>query len=301
MSTAEGFEELVTIVEQGSLTAAAAELGLPRPTLSRRLTRLEERLGVRLVHRTTRRLTITPAGQALYAKARWVVQAAREAEAEARRSDDVPRGLLRVSVPTRTPVQAFAQWIADFLGRYPEVRVEMVATSAHVDLVEDGFDVALRAGPVDDPSLVAHTLARNQHIAVASPAYLAARGTPTTPDELRDHDCIVGYRSGVAPQTHWPLLGGGRVAVAGRLCTNQMELRLHAAIAHQGIARVYARYAEQPIAAGQLVRVLPDHIYQEERASLVFRDRAFLEPKVRAFVDHFAAAVRRSRAEAAPG
>ncbi|MCB9764217.1 MAG: LysR family transcriptional regulator [Alphaproteobacteria bacterium] len=296
MSTAEGFEELVTVVEEGSLTAAARALGLPRPTLSRRLARLEERLGVRLVHRTTRRLSVTPAGEALYAKARLVVQVAREAEAEARRVDDVPRGLLRVSVPTGAPQQVLARWLVGFLDAYPEVQVEVVASSAHVDLVGEGFDVALRAGPVEDTSLIAHPLVRNERIAVASPAYLQARGTPCRPEDLRDHDCIVGYRAGIAPETHWPACGGGSIPVHGRLCTNQMEVRLHAAIQGQGIAMVFARLAAAALADGRLTQVLPDQLRHPERVSLVYRERAFLEPKIRAFVDHLSEAVRVSRA-----
>ena len=144
MSNAEGFEEFVAIIDCGSVTGAAEGLGLPRPTLSRRLARLEERLGVRLIHRTTRRMTMTPQGELLYAKARRVVQAAREAEAEVRRLDGVPRGLLRVSVPTGMPAMLFGEWVGEFLQRYPEVELEMVASSAHVDLAAEGFDLALR-------------------------------------------------------------------------------------------------------------------------------------------------------------
>jgi len=301
MSAGQDFEEFMAVVESGSLTAAARALAMPRPTLGRRLDRLEERLGVRLVHRTTRRLTLTPTGEALYAKARLVVQAAREAEAEARRADDVPRGLLRVSVPAAVPGGVVAGWIVAFLDAYPEVDVELVATNVHVDIGAGDFDVAMRAGPVDDPSLIARTLVRNERIAVASPGYLDRRGTPASPDDLRDHDCIVAYHAGVAPETHWPLRAGGRVAVSGRLASNQMEVRLHAAIAGRGIATVFARVAAEALADGRLVQVLPDHLHRVERVALVYRDRAFAEPKVRAFVEFLAEAVAQTRGGARKG
>lgn len=284
MRAGEGFEEFVAIVEAGSLTAAAGQLGLPRPTLSRRLARLEEELGVRLLHRSARRLVLTDPGQALYGRARPLVVAAREAEQAVRRLDGVPRGLLRVSLPMGLPNVA-AGWFCDFLERYPEVRLETVSTAEHVDLVEEGFDAALRAGPIEETSLVARTLTVSPLVAVASPAYLAARGMPASVEDLTDHDCLVGFRSGRAPDPSWPLRDGGAIDVSGTWASNDMSVRFEAARRGRGIALVAERLAAPSLAAAELVHVLPGVVGRDERISVVYPDRRFLNPKVRAFVD----------------
>jgi len=292
MGTAQGFEEFVSIVDNGSLTAAARQLGLPRPTLSRRLAQLEQRLGVRLLHRTTRRLNMTPQGQTLYDKAQRVVQMAREVEAEVQRLDGVPRGLLRVATPPGMVHTALAEWLAEFMDRYPEVQFEVVASSVHIDLVAEGFDVALRAGVIEDSSLIVRTLARMTTVAVASPTYLARHGTPTTLEQLADHNCILGYSAGVTPIRHWPLLDGGSVAVSGSFRANQSGLRTQAALRHLGIALTISTTAAGLGDNGTLVPVLPELIGRQERLCMLYPDRTFLDPKVRAFVDFIAERIR---------
>ena len=162
-------------VQAQSLTRAAAELKLPRATVSRRLQRLEERLGVRLLRRTTRRLALTDAGEVLYRHARLILDAVRDAELSVQRTDAV-RGRLRISVPPVTPM--FQGLLCDFIERYPDVRLEVHASARHVDLIAEGYDLALRAGVAPDSGLVGRTLYRQRLTAVASPAYLARRGTP---------------------------------------------------------------------------------------------------------------------------
>ena len=142
---AAGFEELVAIVEHGSLTRAAEALGMPRPTMSKRLARLEERLGVRLLHRTTRRMSLTGPGEVLYEKARRVVHAAREAEAAVQRLDDVPRGLLRVAVPAQVPEATFTEWLAEFLVAHPEVSLDVVRSHSTRPLREPFVPATSRA------------------------------------------------------------------------------------------------------------------------------------------------------------
>lgn len=287
MDTATGFEEFVSIVDEGSVSGAATALGLPRPTLSKRLARLEERLGVRLLHRTTRRMTLTPQGRVLYAKARRLVEAAREVEAEVRRLDDVPRGLLRINLPDSTPHPTIATWIDAFLGQHPEVSLEVVASTGHLDLVRDGFDVALRRGPVDDASLIAKRLAVDETLAVATPTYLERAGTPQTEASLQDHACIVGHVGGINPELTWPRLGDTPLPVTGRLRANQMELRLEAVRRHLGIAMISRALLGDALESGALVHVLPDVLGERLRVNLLYADREFLEPKVRAFVDFF--------------
>jgi len=297
--TAAGFEEFVSIVDHGSVTGAARTLGLPRPTVSKRLARLEERLGVRLIHRTTRRMKLTNQGAVLYERARRVVHAAREAEAAVQRLDDVPRGLLRVLVPLRVHESVFTQWLAEFLSAFPEVSLDVVGTDEHVDLVAEGFDVALRHGVIEDTSLVSRTLVINSEIAVASAGYLKERGTPTGVEELTDHNCIIGYSGGNVPNPRWPLLDGGWAHVGGRLMTNHIGLRLQAAKRGLGIATIIDRMVVDELESGELVHVLPDVVGRQDRARLVYRDREFLDPKIRAFIDFIVSRLEANRAEAA--
>jgi len=292
---AAGFEEFVSIVDHASVTRAAKALGLPRPTVSKRLARLEKRLGVRLLHRTTRRMKLTEQGVLLYDRARRIVQAAHEAEAIVQRHDDVPRGLLRVLIPPRVPEAVFTRWLAEFLHACPEVSLDVVATDVHVDLVAEGFDVALRYGVIEDTSLVSRILVTNSEIAVASPRYLEERGTPTTPDDLANHSCIVGYDGNNVPNPRWPLLDGGWTHIGGDLMTNHSGLRLEAAKQGLGIAIVIDRTAADLLASGEIVWVLPDVVGRRNDARLVYPDREFLDPKVRAFVDFIVSRVDASR------
>ena len=285
----------MAIVDEGSVTGAAESLGLPRPTVSKRLARLEERLGVRLLHRTTRRMKLTAPGEQLYQRARRVVHAAHEAEAAIQRLDDVPRGLLRVLVPAGVHQTIFTQWLAEFLQKYPEVSLDVVGTDVHVDLVAEGFDVAMRHGVIEDASLVARTLVTNAEIAVASPQYLQTRDTPTKAEDLTEHNCIVGYTGSNVPNLRWPLLDGSSTPVSGSLMTNNVGLRLEAARRHIGIAMVIDRMAVDLLASGELVKVLPNIVGRLDRVCLVYPDREFLEPKVRAFIDFIASSVKASR------
>lgn len=296
MEAAEGFEEFVSTVESGSVTGAARTLELPRATVSRRLAQLEEHLGVRLLHRTTRSMTLTEQGSELYPRARLIVQAAREAVAAVRRIDGVPRGLLRVSVPLGVPAEAFSEMVTGFLRKYPEVKLEVVGSSAHVNLVEEGFDLALRGGAIEDGSLIAKNLVHNRSIIVASPCYLEEHGVPRCPDDLRDHNCIVAYRSGVAPEMEWPLFDGGTVRVGGSFMTNQMELRAAAARRNLGIAMVVDEVVADDLQSGKLVEVLPGVVGRRESVSLVYVDRQFIDPKVRAFVDYIVSRLEEIRA-----
>ena len=288
MGTAEGFEEFVAVVDCGSITAAAAQLRLPRPTLSRRLGRLEERLGVRLHHRTTRKLTLTRQGELLYTSAHRVVETAREAEAAVRSASNAPRGLLRVAVPARMPDRFLAHWSVEFLQRWPEVRLDIVGASAHPDLVAEGIDVALLAGPIDDPSLVIRTVTDLERVAVASPGYLAKHGVPERPEDLADHNCILGTDGRVIAEKRWPLRDGGSVPVSGTLTVNQMSVRHQAALADFGIALVIDRPVRLDLEAGRLVLVLPDVVGRRERLCLAWPNRAYMDPKVRVFVDFMA-------------
>lgn len=278
----------VRAVEARSISRAARELGVPRPTVGRRLARLEDKLGARLLRRTTRTMALTDAGEALYQRARAVVAAASDARDAVVRRDDAVRGRLRVSAP---PVQggSLGALVAEFLAAHPDVRVEIETSTRYVDLVSDGFDVAIRAATELAPGLVARTLGRTRLVAVASPEYLARAGTPRRAADLARHACLLGYARGEHPSTHWPRLRGGQLRVEGRLASNDLAVVRAAALVGHGIALLPLTLVHEDVAAGHLAPVLTAQIGAEARLAAVYAEREFLPAAVRAFV---AAAVR---------
>lgn len=277
---------LVAVAEAGTLTAAAELLGLPRPTLSRRLTRLEEDVGAALVHRTTRVLRLTDAGHELYAHARPIVAAIASATDAVRTRDGVPRGPLRVSAPG---AEGLHDMIADFVVRYPDVQLEVVTSTRHVDLVAESFDVAIRAGRLTGPSLISRKLSEVDVIAVASAEYLARHGTPREPADLSRHECLVGFDQGAVPQRSWPLRDGGTIRVRARFASNHPTLPRAVALRHAGIALLPEPFIRTELESGALVHVLPDHLRLSTGVWLVFPERRLMLPRVRAFIDHVAA------------
>jgi DNA-binding transcriptional LysR family regulator len=273
-----------TTVDAKSLSKAAALLGVPRATVSRRLQRLEERLGVRLLRRTTRSLALTDAGDALYRHARIVLDAVSHAEASVRRTDTAIRGDLRVSVP---PIhdRAFTAMLCEFARTHPDVRLQVHFSTRHVDLLRDGYDVAIRAGSHFEPGFVARTLVRGRLVAVASAGYLAAHGTPRTRKDLRQHRCLMGFARGEVPQTHWPFGKDGIVHVEGAFFSNEITMLADAAVNGLGIALLPEVMAGPLLAEGLVEEVLAGQIGGETRVAVVYPEREFVPPQVRAFVD----------------
>jgi len=279
-------------VDANSLSRAAAELGVPRATVSRRLARLEERLGARLLRRTTRSLVLTEAGQVFYQQACIALEAVRLAEQSVRKSDDLVRGDLRVSIPPMMDA-SFHAMLCEFAARHPALRVHVHTSSQHVDILHGGYDVALRASSQIQPGLVARTLLRDPMIAVAAPTYLADHGTPQTQRDLRTHRCLLGFTRGELPQIHWPLVSGAKLQVDGAFFSNDIGLLCDAAVRGLGIALLPHGLVAPHLGSGALVRVLADVVGAEMQIALVYPERAFLPPKVRALIDAVAAWVSR--------
>jgi DNA-binding transcriptional LysR family regulator len=271
-------------VEAKSLSRAAADLRVPRATISRRLARLEQRLSARLLKRTTRSLVLTDAGEALYRHARIVLDAVSHAEASVRRTDDAIRGDLRVSVPTMSDPSFYAM-LSAFAQAHPEVRLQIHFSSQVVDLQRGGYDVALRASSELQPGLVARVLSRVPTIAVASPEYLAKHGTPRTRRDLRHHRCLMGFAGGEVPQTYWPLGSGGKLAIDGCLFANDPRMLCDAAVRGLGIALLPMMLVRDFLQTKELVQVLPGALGAEARLAVVYAERELVPPQVRAFVD----------------
>jgi len=279
-------------VEAKSLSRAAAELCVPRATVSRRLARLEESLGARLLRRSTRSLVLTDVGEVFYREACIALEAVRLAEQSVRKTDGVVRGDLRVSVPPMMDV-SFHTMLCEFASRHPQLRVHVHTSNQHVDLLRGDYDVALRASSQIEPGLIARTLLRDPMIAVASPTYLAAHGVPHTHRDLKDHKCLLGFMRGELPETYWPMISGGKLHVEGAFFSNDIALLGEAAVSGLGIALLPRDFVLPYLESGALLQVLGDVVGAELHIALVYPDRVFLPPQVRAFIEAVAAWVPR--------
>jgi DNA-binding transcriptional LysR family regulator len=273
------------VAQAGSFTTAAAALGMPKSTVSRKVSDLEARLGARLLNRTTRKLSLTDVGRTYYDHCARIAGEIEDAERAVSRLQEVPRGLLRVTTGVNpgylTPI------LSDYLRRYPEVRVEIFSTGRTVDLVEERFDLAIRAGVLSDSSLIARSLGQVSWYLVGAPAYLKNRGRPRTLDDLKQHDCI----------TFGSAAGGGSlrldragkpadVPVASRLLVNDFNVVHEAALAGLGLALLPAYECLDAIRAKLLERVLRDWSAPPTPIHVVYPSTRHLSPTVKSFVDH---------------
>jgi DNA-binding transcriptional LysR family regulator len=268
MDSAVAMRAFARVVERGSFSAAADDLGLTPSAVSKLITRLEDRLGVRLLHRTTRRLSLTPEGETYHLRARDILTAIADADAEVSRAGQTPRGRLRVNCITAFALHQLVPALPEFITRCPEVKIELVVSDRVIDLLAENADIAIRTGLVADPSLVARKIADVARGLYASPAYLERRGVPNNPDQLRDHDCIV--LSLIPSSHHWQFRDRGEVKgfdIVIRVLVDSAEAALRLAIAGGGIARVGEVLVRDAIREGRLVPVLAD-CYIAERTPL---------------------------------
>jgi DNA-binding transcriptional LysR family regulator len=275
---------LVAIVEAGSLVGAARRLRRSPPAVTRALGALEERIGARLVERTTRRLAPTQAGHALAEQARSLLA---EYDAALQGAAQSPlRGVLRITAPVQFGRRHVAPIVSAFLNDHPDVRVELTLNDRNLDLIEEGLDLAVRIGPLADSSLIARQVGAVRRVAVASPDYLARRGTPLTPHELAAHDTIFGMaRSSTREWRFGPSARGITVRLAPRLLVDDVDAQLQAAQAGRGIARPLSYQVAEQLAAGSLLRLLQAFEPAPLPVHLVTLGRVSVTPKVRAFLD----------------
>jgi DNA-binding transcriptional LysR family regulator len=287
MDTLEDIAVFVRVVERGSFTLAAEDLGLSRAVVSKYLSRLEDRLGARLLHRTTRRLSLTEAGAALFEASRGALERIEEAEAAVARFQSAPRGRLRVSAPMSFGILHLGPALPEFARAHPGVSLDVRLDDRFVNLVEEGIDVAVRIGVLTDSSLVARKLGITRSIACASPAYLAEHGEPETPEDLAAHDCLVYSYLSTANVWRFTAPDGREVpvAVAGRLRVNNGIVLADAAVADYGIVMTPSFYVGPLIRAGKLQRILARYRLPELGIYAVYPQTAHVPPKVRAFID----------------
>jgi DNA-binding transcriptional LysR family regulator len=276
---------------KGNLSSAARELGLTPSAVSKRLAQLERRLGVRLMHRTTRRVTLTDEGELYYAAVSRILNDIEDLERIVASSAAAPRGLLRILATFTFGRLQIAPLVSDFVKRYPEVRVQLQLTDAPIELSGGDYDVGIRFGEVPDARLVAHRIARNERWLCASPAYLARAGVPRAPADLARHNCIL-LRQDQEAYGAWRFRSGRRtetVKVHGSLSTNDPEAALHWALDGHGIVVRSQWDVERYVREKRLRRILADCPLPGADIYAIYPERHKLAPRVRAFVDFLAA------------
>jgi DNA-binding transcriptional LysR family regulator len=277
----------VRSVDTGGFSAAARELGLTPSALSKLVTRLEDRLGARLLQRSTRRLHLTPEGEAFYLRSRKILVDIEAAENEVVQAGVLPRGLLRVHCGSAFGMHQLAPAIPVFLSRYPDVKLELTIDDQAPGNLEEGIDLAIRIGALDESSMVARRICNLERVICAAPDYLSRCGTPKNPDELQQHNCL--WITSLPVLRRWPFdteEGIRVVHIDGNVVANNAETVLQLAIAGGGITRLTDVIVGDAIQRGELVPILTDwHHVEPVPLYATYPSGKNLSPKIRAMVD----------------
>ena len=276
----------VHVVETGSFSAASDRMGVSRAATSKYVSQLEAHLGGRLLNRTTRRVSTTESGRLYFERCKDILFNLEEADGVVSGQSEEPRGTLRISVPTNFASRHIVPLASEFMQTYPEVKLEMVCSDRLVDLVDEGFDLAVRISKLPDSDLVARRLARCRHVHVASPGYLDKHPPPKTPDDLKHHDCLL-YANTTG--SVWPFYKDGQdysVKIQGTFKSNNPDILLEAAVAGIGVTLMPTFLASDSIRSGALKMVLEDYETLEVQVYAVYPSRSFLPAKTRVFVDY---------------
>jgi LysR family transcriptional regulator, transcriptional activator for dmlA len=276
------------LIKQGSLASTARELNLTPPAVSRRLSQLEERLGVRLLNRTTRRISLTSEGEVYFGNAQRILSDIDDMERLVSSSRAAPKGLLRVNAPLGFGRSYIGPAISAFTKTYPDVEVQLHLTDRPISLPDEAVDVSIRFGDLPDSRLIAKKIAANRRLLCASPVYLRAAGQPTYPHELTQHQCIV-LRQNESAYGNWRLSKGKQtetIKVHGKLSTNDGEVALNWALEGHGILMRAEWDVAKYLRSGRLVQLLADYDTPAADVYAVYLERLNLSAKVAYFVDH---------------
>ncbi len=286
MSRWEGFEELVKVVEVGSFSGAARSLGVSKGHISQRISQLEERLGARLLHRTTRKLSLTELGNLYYERCRQVVDDLEEIESAVTQYQQKPTGLLKISSPNLLGEMQIVPAIADFVQKHSALEVALNFYSRRVDLVEDGYDIAIQVGKREDINVVNRVIARTRFQCVASPRFLNQNGSPGDPDDLRRLRCLQFTEYGVSKPWRFQKDGKDKTVKGhGIWQSNSGHCLLAAARAGVGIAYLPDYYLAEDIKEGRLIPILVEWCAVERDIVAIYQQRRHMTAKVKLFVD----------------
>lgn len=282
----------IRVAETKSFTGAAEHLGLPKSTVSRKLAQLEERLGVRLVQRTTRKLALTDIGEAYYQRCARIVAEISAAEQVVTDMQATPRGRLRISAPIDLASRHVGAMVAGFIAEHPDINVEVEASDRIVDLIEEGYDIAIRFGQLPESTLIARKLGTIQGLLCAAPAYLARRGTPKTIDDLEQHDRLLFTPT---PRNQsWTIAHGDQTYEFGRparFASNNYGAVRDITIAGGGISMLSDFMVASDLADGTLVHVMPEWAALPTDVHAVYPARQNVPPRLSLFLEHLAKAM----------
>src|SRR6266853_4762889 len=279
----------VKVAQFQSITRAARSLGIPISTVSRRLSVLESELGVLLLRRTTRRVTLTPQGQNYFGQCQEPLNLLQEAERVLTQAQKRPEGLLRITIPVILSQEAFLDFISAFLKDHPRIRIELFITNLFVDLIAENFDVAIRSGELQDSSVVARRLGKTVFYVVAAPEYLKGRVLTSEPADLKLHDCVLFNAKN--NERDWDLVSGRRkvrVHVSGSVASR--DVNSASAFVHRGhgIGLLPSIYCDEAIAKGKLIRLLPKWASSPTPLFAVYPSRKFLPLRLSVFLEALA-------------
>ena len=275
----------VNVVDEGGFSAAARVSNLTPSAVSKLITRLEERLGVRLFNRTTRQLGLTSEGEVFYRRSRTIIHEIEEAEAAVSGTGNMPRGTLRVISMVAFGNYQVVPILPEFTARYPDIRIELELSDGKMDVIEAGADIGILHGDLPDSSMIVHRIADDRRLVVAAPSYLEKHGAPQTPDDLLKHECVLWWNA----QRHlnrWPFDDGHSVTVHGKIVVDNGETLFRTAVAGGGLVRLAELVAGRLIKEGRLAPVLTEFTRDDKLPIYaIFPHRRHLATKVRAFID----------------
>lgn len=284
----QGVSEFVAVAEAESFTQAAKKLGISTAQVSRQISALEQRLATKLFYRTTRRVSVTEAGQIYYQHCRQVMDGLEEAERTITNLQQTPQGRLRLTAPVTFGEKTIAPLVNDFVLRYPELEVQLHLTNQKLDLVNEGYDLAIRLGTLEDSTLMAKRLSSRRQYVCAAPAYLSAHGEPGDLNELEQHNCLQGNFD------YWRFQVAGKVRnvrVSGNMQCNSGWALLDAALKGIGIVQLPDYYVQSALDAGLLVPLLTDYQEPNDGIWAIYPYNRHLSPKVRLLLDYLSEAL----------
>ena len=298
----DGISEFVYVAEYESFTRAAKELGISTAQVSRQISALEKRLNIKLLYRTTRKVSLTEEGRVFYQHCRGVLDGLDAAEQAVSNLQSKPQGRIKLTAPVTYGEQQLLPLINDFMVQYRDIEVTAFLSNQKIDLIEGGYDLAVRIGKLSDSTMMAKKLSRRTNFVCAAPAYLKRYGTPHTLSDLRKHNCLLGTRDywhfiennkqankAVGQQAHKPTDTEKNLRVSGSVQYNSGHSLVDAALKGLGIVQLPDYYVQQYLASGALISVLDNYREPEESIWAIYPHNRHLSPKIRLLVDYLAA------------
>lgn len=284
----DGMVIFAEVVNAGSFTAAADNTAHSTSYISKEINKLEQRLGVRLLNRTTRSIGLTPEGKVYFQMCEQIISDAEQAVSQVNQQNTLPKGLLKISCPVSFGISYLSPILADYLALYPEVKLDLDLSDRQVDVIADGFDVVIRASnQLEDSTLISRPILKSRGYTVASPEYLQKRGIPQNPEDLAKHDCLC-YSPIKQPQMWSYQKNGGEkvtVEVPQKILCNSAEMELSLVLAGHGITRLPGFNIKKELVEGKLIALFEDVVPTQINLHAVYASRKHLSPKVRSFID----------------